>query len=55
MFWTSDKKTMLENTCWSEGQKNVVKASEFTEISVSDAIYPWHALEHTHYKTAKVR
>lgn len=46
---------MLENTCWSEEQKNIVKASKFTKISISDAIYPWLALENIHDKTIHVR
>lgn len=45
---------ILENTCWSEEQKNIIKASEFTKISISDAIYLWLALEYIHYKTVHI-
>lgn len=44
---------MVENTCWSKEQENVVKASESSKISISNAIYPWFVLEHFHYKTAQ--
>lgn len=46
---------MLENISWSEEQKDVIKTSEFTKISISDAIYTWVALEHVHYKRVQVR
>lgn len=48
---------MLENTCWSEEQENVLKASESSKISISDAVYPWLVLqgEHFHYKTVQDR
>lgn len=42
---TPVQKAVLETTYISKEQKNVVKATEVTKISIYNAIYLWLALE----------